>query len=156
MALLFRGKTLCPICSKVIGVNDSIVAVPPLITNKFDKLFKYNDSSYHLACAGKNPDFELLQKLTEIWESRSSNRTSFLSKEPILCPEDFYSFPYFGEGDFFTEINFQQCNRHELANWKALPELIENLQKVLESGAWDAAKLECIIGELKTLGNLEG
>lgn len=50
MALIFRGKTECAICHKVITVDDEIVAASHFIGDTNDALWKYSDAVFHKRC----------------------------------------------------------------------------------------------------------
>jgi hypothetical protein len=49
MALVFLGKSECPICGKVLQPGDQIVALSPLPDNKHP-FWKYFDAGMHKSC----------------------------------------------------------------------------------------------------------
>ena len=151
MALLIRGKTTCGLCSKVIGEDDEVFAVPPLITNTLDPLYKFNDQIFLAECTKGNTDFEKLGRLIALWEERSTGKISFLSGNPITSPEDFFAFPYLGEEPQLKELNFQVGSKSDLREWPELPNIIESLEALQSSGAWGGDALAKIITELRKL-----
>jgi hypothetical protein len=50
MALIFRGKTKCPLCSDIIGQDDEIVATSHFIADPKDSLWQYSDAAFHRRC----------------------------------------------------------------------------------------------------------
>ena len=50
MALIFRGRSRCPICGAVIDENDQIVATTHFVGDKNDPLWRYSDAAIHRAC----------------------------------------------------------------------------------------------------------
>ncbi len=50
MALVFRGKSRCPICGDVIGQEDDIVATTHFITGREDPLWRFSDAAMHKKC----------------------------------------------------------------------------------------------------------
>lgn len=151
MALLIRGKTTCGLCSKVIGEDDEVFAVPPLISNTLDPLYKFNDQVFLVECTKGNADFEKLGRLIALWEERSTGKVSFLSGNPITHPDDFFAFPYLGEDPQLTNLNFQVCSKRDLREWSELPNIIEKLEALQSSGAWGGDVLEKITVELRKL-----
>ncbi|MBE2294115.1 MAG: hypothetical protein IAF00_04165 [Phycisphaerales bacterium] len=149
MPLLISGKTTCGLCSKIIGKDDEVFAVPPLIYNSLDPLFNYNDSVFHAKCAKENVDFKKLAQLIVLWEKRSAGKISFLSGKPITIPEDFFSFPYLGDDPQLAKISFQVCNKHELSKWPELPNIIRKLEDLQSSGVWNREVLAKFMTELR-------
>lgn len=50
MALLFRGKTTCPLCFKVITKDDEVVGTTHFIADQGDPLWEYSDAAFHKKC----------------------------------------------------------------------------------------------------------
>lgn len=50
MALIFRGKTECPLCDAVIGESDEIVATSHFIADPEDPLWHFSDAGMHKNC----------------------------------------------------------------------------------------------------------
>ena len=50
MALLFRGKTECPLCCKVIAKDDEVVGTTHFIADQTDPLWKFSDAAFHRKC----------------------------------------------------------------------------------------------------------
>ena len=76
MALITRGKTICPICGKVIQADEMVVAFPAFM-KKSHPLSKYSDAAFHKECFDKSRDAQevtrLFKRYNEIWESRPKN-----------------------------------------------------------------------------------
>lgn len=50
MALIFPGKSLCPICGGIIASDDEIVATSHFVTNQADPLWRFSDAAMHKRC----------------------------------------------------------------------------------------------------------
>jgi len=50
MALIILGKTLCPLCGKIIGKIDQTVATSHFIADRNDPLWRYSDAGFHKEC----------------------------------------------------------------------------------------------------------
>lgn len=50
MALIFAGKTKCPLCHNVIAQNDDYMATSHLIGDQNDPLWAYSDAAMHRDC----------------------------------------------------------------------------------------------------------
>jgi hypothetical protein len=73
MALFVRGKTICPLCGKVILTNEAVVSFPAFL-KKTHTLARYSDAAFHQECFDNSPDGGAVSKLFDryhqIWESR--------------------------------------------------------------------------------------
>lgn len=49
-ALIFRGKSKCSICGKVLAEQDDIVATTHFIEDDSDPLWRFSDSAMHREC----------------------------------------------------------------------------------------------------------
>jgi hypothetical protein len=75
MALIFRGKSACSICGRILMDGDEIRGFPAFIADRSDPLWKYSDSAVHASCYEKwehRTEFEL--KYTEAVERFSKMR----------------------------------------------------------------------------------
>jgi len=59
MALIIRGKSVCPICGQVLNENDRLVATQHFIADQEDPLWRYSDAGMHYACFQVWPSREL-------------------------------------------------------------------------------------------------
>ena len=50
MALIFRGKSECPLCGNVIMDGDEIVATSHFIADSNDPLWEFSDAGMHRSC----------------------------------------------------------------------------------------------------------
>ena len=50
MALIFRGKSECPLCGNVIMDGDEIVATSHFIADSNDPLWQFSDAGMHRSC----------------------------------------------------------------------------------------------------------
>jgi hypothetical protein len=69
MALLFRGRTRCPLCGQVIQEGDQAVMFAPMVPDPADPLHVFHDASFHAACFDAHP---LSDAAEEGWGDRFS------------------------------------------------------------------------------------
>ena len=50
MALIFPGKTTCPICNEVLSDGEPIVATSHFIADNQDPLWPFSDAGMHKSC----------------------------------------------------------------------------------------------------------
>lgn len=55
MALIFYGKSKCPLCEAVLQEGDDIVATSHFIGDESDQLWRYSDAGMHRACFWRWP-----------------------------------------------------------------------------------------------------
>lgn len=62
MALLFCGRTRCPLCNEVIGQQEDVVAYTAFLP-EFHRLYRFHDSAFHRLCHDRWVDAHLMEKL---------------------------------------------------------------------------------------------
>jgi hypothetical protein len=50
MALIFLGRSTCPICSQIINADDSIVSTTAFINDVNHPFWRFNDAAMHQVC----------------------------------------------------------------------------------------------------------
>ena len=73
MALIFPGKTKCPLCGRFLDECDDIVAFPAFV--RFDhELGSFSDAAFHRECFDRHPKADdvraLYARYRAIWDSR--------------------------------------------------------------------------------------
>lgn len=73
MAMIIPGKTVCPLCNEIIGVNDQITAFPAFLPPDH-KFGRFSDAAFHESCLMKDPDHTGVEDMygayLMIWDSR--------------------------------------------------------------------------------------
>jgi hypothetical protein len=73
MAMIIRGKTICPLCGRVLAEDDEVVSFPAFLRPEHE-LGAFSDAAYHLQCFEVHPRAgevsALYQRYREIWDSR--------------------------------------------------------------------------------------
>jgi hypothetical protein len=66
MALLIRGKSICPLCGAVIGISDEVSALPAFLPLGH-RLARFSDAAFHRHCFEASADrVEVEQLLARI------------------------------------------------------------------------------------------
>ena len=86
MAMVFWGQTKCALCGRLIGEGDHIVSIPPVVQNKADLLYEFNDQVYHKACLLDHNLWPSLKELLTLIEQASGNA----EKRCKVCDELIY------------------------------------------------------------------
>jgi|SRR5271155_180897 len=66
MALIFRGKSECRLCGRVIGAEDEVVAFPAFLTPR-DPFWSYSDAAFHATCFASDPNAVGVQQVYQQW-----------------------------------------------------------------------------------------
>jgi hypothetical protein len=149
MALIFYGKTLCPICGKPIKKGQEIIAFPPFISNEFDPLVFFNDAAFHKGCFNDHPIAYKAQWVhSQVREhSAPRNRMDAVTGELIQNPDDYLGLGYLtdDESNPLFRYNFLHFNRKYLSKWEELPKFVEVCHDVKESGYWKGIGLDRVL-----------
>jgi len=73
MALIFKGKSKCPLCERVLAQDDEIVSFPAFLRLDHE-LGNFSDAAFHRECFEKHPRAThvnaLYARYRAIWDSR--------------------------------------------------------------------------------------
>lgn len=76
MTLLIRGRTVCPLCDKVILRDDKVVGFPAFL-GQSHPMARFSDAAFHAECFAASGDKDavetLFRRYREIWDSRPRN-----------------------------------------------------------------------------------
>ena len=70
MAIIFLGKSKCPLCNEILTQEDDIIGLPP-ISDTSNLLYEYFDCGFHKTC------YENWNKRKEIESILSNEKTNF-------------------------------------------------------------------------------
>jgi hypothetical protein len=62
MVLLIRGKSRCPICGNVIGLDDEVVGTTAFL-KKTHRLARFSDAAFHRECFESCPERAEVEQL---------------------------------------------------------------------------------------------
>ena len=95
MALVLPGKTVCPLCGKVIEKGDEVTSFPAFLPSTHE-LSRFSDAAFHRDCFEKSPERSAVTALYEryraIWESRPGHLKT-LEEMEAWGKEAFKDFP---------------------------------------------------------------
>jgi hypothetical protein len=72
MALLIRGKTICPLCGNLIAENDDVYATPAFL-KPTHPLASYSDAAFHSQCFAATAERPDVERLLERYKSVMAN-----------------------------------------------------------------------------------
>jgi hypothetical protein len=155
MALLFYGKTECPLCGKVVNKGQDIVSFPAFVGNELDPLWMFNDASFHAECFNEHPLAQNAKsRYAEIRERQGAgNRFCVVCKQEIRDPDDYFAVGHLVEDvlDPLYLYNYTQAHRTHFTMWAELPYFYELLVELKESGAWSEGGLDRLLADLRGL-----
>lgn len=67
MALIIRGKSLCPLCNKALEKDDKLKAFPAFLPSDH-KFGKFSDAAFHEKCFQECPEAEDVDNMFYVWE----------------------------------------------------------------------------------------
>jgi hypothetical protein len=152
MAIVVLGKTLCPICNRVIDDEKQVISFPPIVTNEMDPLFLFHDSAFHEECFRRHPLATAATiRVEEMHEKTApANRRCQVCMRLIVDPDD-----YFTLGHLVTAVNhplwpynYAQFHRSCLHDWKDRVFVKSLLEELLSSGKWRGPALRWVLDGL--------
>lgn len=73
MAMIIRGKSTCPLCSKVLEKGDELKGYPAFLP--YDHRFgKFSDAIFHKVCAEADPDYGDAEDMLYVWQKIMDSR----------------------------------------------------------------------------------
>jgi len=153
MALLFIGKTRCPLCGEIIEEGQKVVAFPPFIENQLDPLWVFNDSALHAECFNNHPLAGKAQsRYKEVQEHQGpGNRFCVVCKMEIRNPDDYFTVGHLIEdkGHSLYPYNYKQAHISCLTKWPDLPHLYDEIEKLQRSKTWGGDALINLLAQLR-------
>jgi hypothetical protein len=152
MALIFPGKTICPICRKVIEQHQNFVAFPPFVANELDPLRVFNDGAFHTECFQNHP----LQAQAVAWreEYRRAMETNYrichICQRLIENPDEYFALGYLTSDNKqpLFPYNYLQFHQECLKNWPELAFVYEHLANLKQAGNWKGRAIDWLLDEL--------
>lgn len=137
MAIVYNGVR-CNICGEIIAANQRSRAFPPLVGNRNDPLFSFNDGVVHDHCLRAHTSGRRAIAMAALAARRRRNRKCEECTEQILNPDDFLGFGVLDsrrEGLLF-KYNFLQFHRDHLKRWKHFDRFRLDLEAIQFSEHW--------------------
>jgi hypothetical protein len=106
MAMIIRGKSICPLCNEVLEEGEHLTAFPAFLPS--DHLFgKFSDAAFHTICFEKDPDADAVHDVfyiwKKIWDSRPKELKTIEEME-AWNKEAFKDFPPKGRVVIFEQL----------------------------------------------------
>jgi len=152
MPIVVLGKTLCPVCEQALKDGQEIIAFPPLVSNENDPLHQINDVAFHADCFASHPLAERAERRLAEWEAkRSQGRICGICATSISDPDDYVGFMHFTDdrNHPLFELNYEEFHRSCLKRWGKLPLVVQELDRLQDSGMWKGVCLEKLLQKLR-------
>ncbi|NLR78359.1 hypothetical protein [Chitinophaga eiseniae] len=157
MAIIFEGKSTCPICSQVLDKGKPYMGFLPFTGNAKDILFMFSDSGVHVDCLHSHPHGALaLLHRNKCGEAlKPENRKCWIDGQVIERREHVISFGMFtsDESEPLAKFNYMMLNRLNLGRWQDRKAFISAGTEFLQAGKWGSLTevnvLQIAINEIK-------
>jgi len=140
MAITFLNQTLCNICGNVLAENEDIFSFPPFLQNTDDKLYKYNDSSFHSNCLLKSQSGLKAIQLTEkfLFETRPENRICDITKDVIRNYSNYFFIDILtsDEQQSLYKYNLTTLDVKNIKLWNHKDEFVSEANIFKNKGLW--------------------
>jgi hypothetical protein len=151
MAILLRGKTVCPLCGKTIVAGEGSVAFPAFVDNGLDPLQFFSDSAFHTACFLDNPlSNEVKARYAELKaKSPPSNIDCRICGRKISSPDEYVGLGHLTDdtSEPIHELNYAQFHRACLDTSPQLRRICSLIKGFRDSGKWKGPKLSQLLAE---------
>jgi hypothetical protein len=153
MAILMQGKTICPICARLMEHGQESKSFPPFVANELDPLFLFSDAAFHEECFRTHPLAEAAElRVRELRAKTPPN--NFLCahcSQPIRNPDDHFTLGYLVSDRTHPLFvyNCVQLHRGCIIQWPQRRQVKMLLVDFLQSGNWKGASLEWVIAQLQ-------
>ena len=91
LALIIRGKSICPICGRVLNESDALLATPAFLKSTH-RLARFSDAAFHQECFLASPEHEEVERLWERYRAIWARAPSTLEEGEIWVKEAFLEF----------------------------------------------------------------
>jgi hypothetical protein len=154
LAILIRGRTICPICGLVITEGQPAILFGPFAPNEADPLRLFDDAAVHEACLRDHP---LGAEAIRRWDRvRTSSGTPVcpVCGKPVTDPNDFIAIPRLTEDplDPVFEFNSMALHRSHLARWPGRAKLAEELRRRISEGTLHGYAYSWLLEQVDLLG----
>ena len=155
MALLFFGKTICPLCEQVIVQGDSTISFPAFITNEADPCFVFSDRAFHTKCVRNNDLGEIAVQRFSEWQSKigPGKRKCTVCQLEVTQPDNYLVIEELSN-DVSSPLhifNYTHLHKTCIPKWELRDNFIEAAKNVIESKQWKGGYLSHLIHEIESL-----
>jgi hypothetical protein len=152
MAIVILGKTVCPICNRVIEDEKQVVSFPPFVTNELDPLILFHDSALHEECFRRHPLATAATKRLEEMHDKTApvSRRCSVCTRLIVDPGDYFTLGHLvtAENHALWPYNFTQFHRSCLPDWQDRVFVKSLLEELLSSGKWRGPAIRWVLDGL--------
>lgn len=146
MGMVVINKTICPICGDMIREQDETYSFPSFVVNIKDRLYFFNDNTFHKRCLQKNKTSHYAIDYSEAFleKIRPSNRKCIIGGNLITDQNShiFIDLLTSNRSDFLHQFNFAHIDKKNLAGWLRREELIGALVNLYKSDLWQESNGE--------------
>ena len=152
MALLFIGKTICPICGLVIDDEQDAYGFPAFGENPQDLLYRFSDGAFHETCLLGDVDG---RKAVEVIRDRASKigpgkRKCQVCGEEIMDPDDYAMIDYIcaPEVHSIASFHYTHLHRSHSVSWNRKEQFLKQLENAWKAGILSQKVAEALVVHL--------
>jgi len=140
MALIFSGKSKCPLCNEIMYDYEDIVLFPPFVQNMKDPYYIFNDNGVHKKCLTASPLGARAMEYRDIvfYKTRPENRICDIGGNLITSMDD-YIFTDLLTSDAKEDLhqfNFMTIDKNNLNKWVQRENFLITARKFLSDDKW--------------------
>jgi len=152
MALLFFGKTVCPLCARIIRDGESVFSFSPFVLDESDPCFFFSDKAFHLKCVeGNQIGGEAIQRFEE-WKSKTGpgKRKCSVCELEITDPDNYLLIESLSVDSANALYGFNYTHLHKscISNWPMKKAFVLAGKSAIESGQWKGSYLPYLVKQI--------
>ena len=152
MALLIFGKTVCPLCDRVIKSGESTHSFPAFVVNEKDPCFIFSDCAFHEECVRQHKLGAYATQRVEGWVSKvgPGKRKCVVCQNEVTNPDDYLLVEHLSDdaNDPLRAFNYTHLHKSCLPKWKSRDYFVGLVNKVIASGRWQGGYLAHLLNEI--------
>ncbi|MDF2188611.1 hypothetical protein [Paraflavitalea sp. CAU 1676] len=141
MALIFIGKSVCPICKNVLHEGEAITGFPAFVPNNKDPIYFFNDGGFHQECVPKHEFGNLALKSVSLDYEKVdyTRKICLVSKERIAEMDDYFNTGLLtsDEHEPLYPYNFITLHKKYIKDWELKEDLLQKLIAFKENDRWN-------------------
>ncbi|WP_157597797.1 MULTISPECIES: hypothetical protein [unclassified Rhizobacter] len=157
MALLFVGRTLCPLCGIVIKEGEKAHVFPPFVMNSKDVCFDLSDAAVHATCldADKRREEALRRVVERVEKVGPGKRKCVVCALEIIEPEDYLFIDYLANAvtHALGRFNYTHLHKSCAPRWGESRGFVKLASEAIASDAWGGPYLAFLLRDIKAAGS---
>ena len=138
MALIFLGKSTCPICHNILHQGEDVRGFPSLTGNIKDKLYIFSDKGCHQKCVDAHPFGKMAWDFADEAHKKFMEKKWWAGGNVITDYRNFYGLGMLtsDETEELFQYNFLTLDVNNIATWKDKEHFLNVAKKFIDERKW--------------------